>query len=52
MTYMSDWMYSTDDLQREIEEDRERIRDEIKQAIENGVIKIESGKEKLFEILA
>ena len=51
MAFMSDWIYSEEDLRQEVEEDRERIREEIKQAIENGVIKIESGKEKLFEIL-
>ena len=51
MSFMSDWIYSAEDLRQEVEEDRERIREEIKQAIENGVIKIESGQEKLFEIL-
>ena len=51
MAFMSDWIYSEEDLRQEVEEDRERIREEIKQAIENGVIKIESGREKLFEIL-
>ena len=34
-----------------VKEDRERIREEIRQAIENGVIKIETGSEKLFELL-
>lgn len=32
-------------------EERERIVAELKQAIENGVIKIEKGSEKLFEIV-
>lgn len=47
MSYMSEWIYSEEELR----EDRDRIREEIKQAIENGVIKIETGSEKLFEIL-
>lgn len=34
-----------------VKEDREYIREEIRQAIENGVIKIETGSEKLFELL-
>lgn len=51
MSYMSDWIYSEDDLQDEIEKEKERIRNEIKQSIENGVIKIECGTERLFEIL-
>lgn len=51
MSYMSDWIYSEEDLHEEIAKEKEHIRDEVKQAIENGVIKIESGKEKLFEIL-
>lgn len=51
MSYMSDWIYSEEDLQDEIEKEKERIRNEIKQSIENGVIKIACGSEKLFEIL-
>ena len=51
MSYMSEWIYSEEDLREAVKEDRDRIREEIRQAIENGVIKIETGSEKLFEIL-
>lgn len=51
MSYMSEWIYSEEDLRELVKEDREYIREEIRQAIENGVIKIETGSEKLFEIL-
>lgn len=34
-----------------IENEKIRIREEVKQAIENGIIKIESGSERLFDIL-
>jgi len=51
MSYMSEWIYSEEDLREAVKEDREYIREEIRQAIENGVIKIETGSEKLFEIL-
>lgn len=48
---MSEWICSEEELREAVKEDRDRIREEIKQAIENGVIKIETGSEKLFEIL-
>ena len=51
ISYMSEWIYSEEDLRESVKEDREYIREEIRQAIENGVIKIETGSEKLFEIL-
>lgn len=50
MSYMSEWIYSEEELREVVKEDREFIREEIRQAIENGVIKIETGSEKLFEI--
>lgn len=51
MSYMSEWICSEEELREAVKEDPDRIREEIKQAIENGVIKIETGSEKLFEIL-
>lgn len=51
MSYMSERIYSEEELREAVKEDRDRIRKEIRQAIENGVIKIETGSEKLFEIL-
>ena len=51
MSYMSEWICSEEELREAVKEDRDRIREEIKQAIENSVIKIETGSEKLFEIL-
>ena len=51
MSHMSEWIYSEEELREAVKEDRDRIRKEIRQAIENGVIKIETGSEKLFEIL-
>ena len=51
MSYMSERIYSEKELREAVKEDLDRIREEIKQAIENGVIKIETGSEKLFEIL-
>ena len=51
MSYMSEKIYSKEELREAVKEDRDRIREEIRQAIENGVIKIETGSEKLFEIL-
>lgn len=51
MSYMSEWIYSEEELREAVKEDRERVLEEIRQAIENGVIKIETGSEKLFEIL-
>ena len=44
-------IYSEEELREVAKEDREFIREEIRQSIENGVIKIETGSEKLFEIL-
>lgn len=49
---MSDWIYSEEDLQDEIKTEKERIRSELTQAIENGIIKVEKGSEKLFELLS
>lgn len=49
MSYMSEWICSEEELREAVKEDRDRIREEIKQAIENGVIKIETGSEKLEE---
>lgn len=51
MSYMSEWIYSEEELREAIKKDWDRIREEIRQAIENGVIKIEAGSEMLFEIL-
>lgn len=51
MSYMSEWICSEEELREAVKEDRERIREEIRQSIENDVIKIEIGSEKLFEIL-
>lgn len=51
MSYKSEWIYSEEELREVAKEDREFIREEIRQSIENGVIKIETGSEKLFEIL-
>lgn len=51
MSFMSEYIYSEEDLQDELNKEKERIREEIRQAIENGVLKIESGAEKLFRIL-
>lgn len=34
-----------------LKKEKERIQEELKQCIQNGVIKIEKGSEKLFEIL-
>ena len=52
MSYMSDWIYSDEDMEDALKKERTRIHNEIKQAVENGLIKIESGAEKLFEILS
>lgn len=49
--WKEEWIYSKEELREAVKEDRDRIREEIRQAIENGVIKIETGSEKLFEIL-
>lgn len=38
MSYMSEWICSEEELREAVKEDRDRIREEIKQAIENGVI--------------
>lgn len=51
MSYMSEWIYSEEELREADKQNRDYIREEIRQAIENGVIKIETGSEKLFEIL-
>ena len=48
MSYMSEWICSEEELREAVKEDRERIREEIRQAIENGIIKIETGSEKLY----
>ena len=51
MSCMTEWIYSDEDLEDEIKKEKERIRSELMQSIENGVIKIECGTERLFEIL-
>lgn len=51
MSFMSEYVYSEEDLLDEINKEKERIREEVRQAIENGVLKIECGTEKLFRIL-
>lgn len=51
MAYMSDWIYSEQDMKDRVSEERENIYNEVKQSIKNGIIKINSGSEALFKII-
>lgn len=51
MSYFSKFTYSAEDLDDAVKKDRQRLQEEIRQAIENGVIKIASGSDALFKIL-
>ena len=51
MSYMSEWIYSEEELREVAKEDGEFIREEMRLCIVNGVMKIETGSVKLFEIL-